>query len=42
MGPLAKRAGIAAAVLAVFAVGLAVLLRGRRRRRGPHLTLSWR
>ena len=29
MGPLAKRAGIAAAVLAVFAVGLAVLLRGR-------------
>jgi uncharacterized protein len=42
MGPLAKRAGIAAAVLAVLAVGLAVVLRGRRRPRRPHLTLSWR
>jgi uncharacterized protein len=41
MGPLAKRAGIAAGALAIALVLLAVLLRGRRQSRGRSLTISW-
>jgi uncharacterized protein len=41
MGPIVKRAGIAAGVLGLVAVIAAVLLRGRNRR-GRSLTVSWK
>jgi uncharacterized protein len=41
MGPLAKRAGIAAGALAIVLVLLVVLLRGRRQSRGRSLTVRW-